>query len=174
VEDYRQVLWWAGGDVNGLKDMQALSANATHWHWHWHWDTGYSGFGEHMVSSLVRYSMTGAGMTVAIYFAYWGVTALSVTPVLAIALVYPGAVVASYFVNRGFAFRSGRGHREATWRFLLVHTVGYLLNLGLLTLFTIVWSFNHYVVEALVLVLVGGVLFLGLRFFVFPLSSQKR
>ncbi len=126
-----------------------------------------------MVSSLVRYSMTGAGMTVAIYLAYSAVTLLSVPPVTAIALVYPAAVVASYFVNRGFAFRSGRGHREATWRFLLVHTLGYVLNLGLLTAFTVVWSFNHYLVEAIVLLVVGGALFLGLRFFVFPVSSQK-
>jgi putative flippase GtrA len=126
-----------------------------------------------MVSSLVRYSMTGAGMTVAIYLAYWALTLLAVPPVTAIALVYPAAVVASYFVNRGFAFRSGRDHREATWRFLLVHTVGYLLNLGLLAVFTVFWSFNHYVVEALALALVGGLLFTGLRFFVFPVSSQK-
>jgi len=126
-------------DVDQPRNMQEASANAMRSHW----DTGYSGFGEQMVSSLVRYSMTGAGMTVAIYLAYWALTLLAVPPVTAIALVYPAAVVASYFVNRGFAFRSGRDHREATWRFLLVHTVGYLLSLGLLTVFTVFWSFNH-------------------------------
>jgi len=126
-----------------------------------------------VASSLIRYSLTGAGMTVTIYLAYLGVTALNVTPVWAIAMVYPLAVLASYFLNKSWAFRSSRPHVESVWRFILTHSVGYLLNISLLAVFTTVFPWSHQVVEAIVLVVVGGFLFFALRLFVFPREEER-
>jgi len=121
-----------------------------------------------MAGSILRYIITGSGMSAAIYLGYLGATALSLSPVWAISLIYPLAVGASYFLNRRFTFQSSRGHRESTWRFLLAHTSGYLLNVGLLWVITRFTLIDHRVVEALVLVTVGMYLFVVLRIFVFP------
>ena len=107
-------------------------------------------------------------MSGAIYLGYLGATALSISPVWAISVIYPFAVGASYFLNRRFTFQSSRGHRESTWRFLLAHTSGYLLNVGLLWVFTHFTLIDHRVAEALVIVTVGMFLFVVLRVFVFP------
>lgn len=121
-----------------------------------------------MARAFLRYLITGSAMSAAIYLGYLGATALSVSPVLAISVIYPFAVGASYFLNRRFTFHSSRGHRESTWRFLLAHTSGYLLNVGLLWVFTHFTLIDHRVAEALVIVTVGMFLFVVLRVFVFP------
>jgi putative flippase GtrA len=111
-------------------------------------------------------------MSVAIYLGYLGATALSVSPVWAISLVYPVAVGLSYFLNRRFTFNSSRRHRESTWRFLAAHTAGYLLNVGLLWVVTRFTLIDHKVAEAVVLVTVGMFLFVVLRVFVFPADDD--
>ena len=121
-----------------------------------------------MARAFLRYLITGSGMSGAIYLGYLGATALSISPVWAISVIYPFAVGASYFLNRRFTFQSSRGHRESTWRFLLAHTSGYLLNVGLLWVFTHFTLIDHRVAEALVSVTVGRFLFVVLRVFVFP------
>jgi uncharacterized membrane-anchored protein len=51
--------------------------------------------------------------------------------------------------------------------------VGYLLNISLLAVFTTVFPWSHQVVEAIVLVVVGGFLFFALRLFVFPREEER-
>ena len=111
-------------------------------------------------------------MSAAIYLGYLGATALSVSPVWAISLIYPVAVGLSYFLNRRFTFNSSRRHRESTWRFLVAHTAGYLLNVGLLWVVTRFTLIDHKVAEAVVLVTVGMFLFVVLRVFVFPADDE--
>jgi len=121
-----------------------------------------------MARAFLRYLLTGSGMSTAIYLGYLGATAIEISPVWAISLIYPAAVGVSYFLNRRFTFTSARRHRESTWRFILAHTAGYLLNVGLLWVFTRFTLIDHKVAEALVLVTVGMFLFVVLRVFVFP------
>ena len=111
-------------------------------------------------------------MSAAIYLGYLGATALAISPVWSISLIYPVAVGVSYFLNRRFTFQSSRGHRESTWRFLLAHTSGYLLNVGRLFVFTHFTLIDHRVAEALVIVTVGMFLFVVLRVFVFPIDDD--
>jgi putative flippase GtrA len=105
-----------------------------------------------MARAFLRYLITGSGMSAAIYLGYLGATALSISPALAISVIYPFAVGASYFLNRRFTFRSSRGHRESTWRFPLAHTLGYLLNVVLLWVVTHFTLIDYRVAEALVIV----------------------
>lgn len=126
------------------------------------------------VSSALRYGLTGLAMSVAIYLAYLAITWAHLSPLWGLTVVYPGAVLASYFINRRFAFGSTRPHRSASWRFLVTHSVGYLMNLGLLWLFTKFTDFDHRIVEAVVLVCVGLFLFVVLRTFVFPVSATTK
>jgi putative flippase GtrA len=42
----------------------------------------------------------------------------------------------SYVLNRRLTYRSDRPHREATWRFAVVATVGFLLTWALMAAFT--------------------------------------
>ena len=119
-----------------------------------------------------RYLLTGSGMAVAIYLLYLGASALHLSPLWSITVIYPFAVGVSYLINKRFTFGSGRRHRESTWRFLLTHTAGYFLNVGLLWVFTRFTLIDHKIAEALVLVTVGMFLFVLLRVFVFPADDE--
>jgi putative flippase GtrA len=74
-------------------------------------------FGVGLVSAVVHYG-TLVGLVEGGGFA----------PVPATLAGYVAGGVVSYLLNRRFAFRSDRPHREATWRFALVAFVGFLLT----------------------------------------------
>ena len=123
--------------------------------------------------SLVRYTLTGTAMSVAMYGGYALLETSGLSPQWAISIVYPLAVIASYVINRRFTFGSNRAHTTASWRFILAHSTGYVLNVSLLTVFATLFGFPHLIVEAIVIVVVGLSLYALMRFFVFPSESGE-
>jgi putative flippase GtrA len=84
-------------------------------------------------SSLHRQfsAFVGVGLVAAV--AHYGalvalVEGFAVGPVAATLAGYVLGGVVSYVLNRRYAFRSDRPHREATWRFALVAGVGFVLT----------------------------------------------
>jgi putative flippase GtrA len=57
--------------------------------------------------------------------------------------------VVSYWLNRRYAFRSERPHREATWRFALVAGVGFVLTGLFMALFTGRWGLPYLPAQVL-------------------------
>ena len=121
----------------------------------------------------MRYTLTGTAMSVAMYGGYAVLETSGLSPQGAISIVYPLAVIASYLINRRFTFGSNRAHTTASWRFILAHSTGYVLNVSLLTVFATLFGFPHLIVEAIVIVVVGLSLYALMRFFVFPSESGE-
>lgn len=118
--------------------------------------------------SLIRYALTGGLMAVGMFGAFWILASAGLDARIAITMVYPFAIAVSFLINRRFTFGSERKISQSSWRFLLAHATGYVLNIALLTVFATWLGFPHLIVEAVVIVLVGLALWGILRFFVFP------
>jgi putative flippase GtrA len=83
-------------------------------------------------------SFFGVGLVAAVvhYGALIGLVELGHShPVPATLAGYVGGGLVSYGLNRRYTYRSGRSHREATWRFALVAFGGFLLTWALMSLF---------------------------------------
>ena len=84
-------------------------------------------------SDVSRQFSAFAGVGVVAAVAHYGtliglVEGFGVAPVSATLAGYILGGVVSYILNRRYAFRSDRPHREATWRFAVVAGVGFVLT----------------------------------------------
>ena len=52
--------------------------------------------------------------------------------------------IVSYVLNRRHTYRSDRPHDQAGWRFAVVAGVGFVLTLGLMTLFVDRWALPYF------------------------------
>lgn len=126
------------------------------------------------LSQLLRYSMVGAAVNLCGFAIYFFLTSLGATPKLTMSLLYAVVVVIGFFANRRFTFNHDGHIGTAGIRYLLVHLLGYLLNLTLLVLFVDWLGFAHQVVQAAAIVVVAIFLFVLSRFFVFsPQMSEN-
>ena len=91
-----------------------------------------------VVSAIVHYSAL-VGL----------VEGLAVGPVPATLAGYILGGIVSYWLNRRYAFRSDRPHREATWRFALVAGVGFVLTGLFMALFTGRWGLPYLPAQVL-------------------------
>lgn len=94
------------------------------------------------LSHLGRQLSTFFGVGVAAAIAHFGlliglVELGGASPVPATLAGYVAGGIVSYTLNRRHTYRSDRPHREATWRFAVVASVGFLLTWLVMHLFTI-------------------------------------
>ncbi len=85
-----------------------------------------------VVHQMIRYGITGAGLTAFYSAIYWGTAVLLGVPALiANSLAFAATLVIGYAVHSRWSFR-GHGSRDrplrSTGRFLFVNFAGYLLN----------------------------------------------
>jgi putative flippase GtrA len=122
---------------------------------------------------IVRYAALGIAGNLIGYTTYLVLSWLGVPFRLAMTLLYSISICISFTGNRNWAF----GHRgnvmRAAWRFSLAHLVGYVLNLGLLTVFVDKLGYPHEWVQAASILAVGGFLFAIFKLFVFRESQTK-
>lgn len=67
----------------------------------------------------------------------------SYSPVVGALSGYVCGGMISYGLNRHFTYESDRPHREATWRFVVVAGVGFVLTWGFMQLFSAHWLWPY-------------------------------
>jgi putative flippase GtrA len=110
--------------------------------------------GSHSIAALARQVTAFLGVGVAAAVAHYGLLILLVEgggahPVPATLAGYIAGGLVSYGLNRKHTYESSRPHREATWRFALVASVGFLLTWLFMHVFT-VWLTAPYLPAQLV------------------------
>ena len=90
-------------------------------------------FGVGLVAAVVHYSTLVAGVEL-----------LGFRPVPATLAGYVLGGIVSYVLNRRHTYRSDRPHDQAGWRFAVVAGVGFVLTLGLMTLFVDRWALPYF------------------------------
>ena len=127
-----------------------------------------------MSRPILRYAVVGVAGNFIGYAAYLALTRLGVPFKLAMSFLYALSICISFLGNRNWAFEHRGNVVGAAWRFGLAHAAGYLLNLGLLTVFVDKLGYPHEWVQAAAIFVVGGFLFVVFKLFVFRRYQTER
>ncbi len=123
---------------------------------------------------ILRFAVVGIACNSIGYLAYLALTWLDVPFKLAMSLLYALGICISFLGNRNWAFQHRGNVKRAAWRFGLAHVAGYVLNLGLLTLFVDKLGYPHEWIQAAAIFVVGGFLFVIFKLFVFRHYQLER
>jgi putative flippase GtrA len=116
----------------------------------------------------IRYLLVGASVNGAGYLAYLLLTAVGLTPRLAVTVLLPVSLWAAFRLHGRVTFNASERQSTAGIRFLAVSLVGYALNLAILTTLVDGAGVPHQVAQLVSVALIGLVMFRLIRRFVFP------
>ena len=120
-----------------------------------------------LMLQLIRYGLVGVLSNVSIYFVYLFITYLGVGPKIAMTFVYILGATIGFIGNRRWTFAHRGASSSAALRYILVHLLGYLLNLLILFTFIDCLGYAHQWVQAMAILIVAGFLFIVFKYFVF-------
>ena len=120
---------------------------------------------------VIRYGIVGVLNNLLGYLIYLLITWLWLDPKVAVTLMYPIGAVTAYFGHARYSFRYQGNTTRGMLRYVLAHMIGYGINIGMLYLFSDKMGFAHQLVQAVAIVVVAGILYLLMRYFVFPARS---
>lgn len=123
------------------------------------------------LAQLVKYGIIGLLSNACGYALYLLLTELGAPPKLVMTLLYLTGALIGFFGNRRLTFSYQGGFLGSGFRYILAHTLGYGINLALLTVFVDHFGYAHQWVQAMAILVVAGYLFLTLKFFVFKASQ---
>ena len=116
---------------------------------------------------LIRYGLVGAVSNLTIYFVYLLITYLGIEPKIAMTLVYIIGASIGFVGNRKWTFTHQGDSFGAAMRYILAHSMGYLLNFLILYTFVDRLGYAHQWVQAVAIIIVAGFLFIVFKYFVF-------
>lgn len=126
------------------------------------------------LGQLIRYAIVGLASNLAGYLIYLLLTALVLPPKLAMTLLYTTGALIGFFGNRRFTFRHQGSLARATLAYIIVHTVGWMMNYALLHTFSDQMGFPHQLVQAVAIFIVAAYLFVAMRYIVFPAKTDAK
>lgn len=120
------------------------------------------------LGQVLRYGVIGLLNNLLGYLIYLVVTWLWLDPKVAVTLMYPIGAATAYFGHSRYSFVYGGFTSHGIARYFIAHLIGYGANIGMLYLFSDQLGFSHQLVQAVAIVAVASILYLLLRYFVFP------
>lgn len=120
-----------------------------------------------MPKQFVKYLMVGGLANGSAYGLYLGFVFMGAGPYLSMTIVYLGASIFAFTMNRKWTFASNLSMRKATARYIVIQGVGYITNLILLVALHQALGIPHYLAQLTGIVLVAIELFLLSRYYVF-------
>ena len=133
-----------------------------------------SGAGFHPVWQLLRFAVVGVASNVIGYLLYLLITYLGVAPKLAMTVLYGVGVVTGFVGNRKYTFAHQGGVMATGWRYLMAHSVGYLINLAIQIIMVDHLGYAHQLAQALGICVVAAFLFLMFKYFVFVNADETK
>jgi len=124
-------------------------------------------------AQIIRYGAVGSLNNLLGYLIYLAVTWLGIDPKLAVTILYPVGVLTAYFGHARYSFSFKGSRAYGLLRYLIAQLVGYGANILMLYTFSDRLGFPHQAVQAVAIFVVGGILFLLLKYFVFPRGLQE-
>jgi putative flippase GtrA len=124
---------------------------------------------------IIRYGIVGLSSNFAGYAVFLLITYFGVSYKLAMTLLYAVGVVIGFLGNKKWVFSCQGDIFRISFKYLLSHSLGYLLNLSILSIFVDKMGYSYRVVQAIAILAVGMLLFFLYKFFVFvnhPNHSQ--
>ena len=120
------------------------------------------------LARLIRYGLVGAASNLAGYLVYLMVTGLGAPPKVTMTLLYGVGAAVGYVGQRNVTFSHKGSVLGSGVRYLLAHSCGYAINLGILITFVDRMGYPHQWVQAIAIFVVAAFLFVVFKYFVFP------
>lgn len=128
-----------------------------------------------LVKQMFYYGLFGLLRNALGYACYLWITHLGANPKIAMTAIYLIAIILSFWENRNIIFDHKGSIVGAGARYLIVHLLGYLINLAILIVMVDKLGYSHQWVQIVAIFVVAGFLFLAFKFFTFNKSIlQKR
>lgn len=120
---------------------------------------------------LFRFIVVGLQSNLLYYLVYLGLTGVGVGAKVAASVVYVGGIMYSYVWSKNLVFIRRPLPRFVFARYVAVYACAWAINMLLLEIFVSRLSFDHRMVQAVLIVANGFCLFFALRQFVFSVVS---
>lgn len=114
-----------------------------------------------------RCSFVGVLTNLTGYSLYLLLTSGGFSPKIVMSFLYMAGVIIGFFANRTWTFRDNGNVLTTGMRYILTHTLGYLLNLSLLIVMVDYLGYPHQWVQILAVIIMVFFLFLMFKLFVF-------
>ena len=124
-------------------------------------------------TQLLRYGLIGVGTNAAGYLVYLGVTHLGFAPKMTKTFFYFVGATVGFFGNKNLSFSFEGNSYRAALRYIIAHSLGYSVNLLLLTVFVDWYHYPHQWVQGIAILVVAVIIFVLFKFFVFPAPTKQ-
>jgi len=122
---------------------------------------------------VFRYSVVGILNNLWGYFFYLFVTWMGLNPKLTVTILYPIAATTAYIAHSKYSFKYQGRRTSSQFRFIIAQFFGYIVNIMMLSILVERFGYPHQMVQAAAIFVVGGVLFILFRYYVFPAVKTK-
>lgn len=119
------------------------------------------------LSQLFSYALVGILSNIAVYSVYLVFTYLGASPKITMTLLYSVGAAVGFVGNRSITFKDQGCLLGTGLRYIIAHSCGYLINLGILIMMVDKFGYAHQWVQAFAILVVAVFLFLVFKFFVF-------
>jgi putative flippase GtrA len=126
-----------------------------------------------MIDQIIRYGVVGIANNILGYSIYLLLTWLWFDPKVTAGVLYPIGATMAYFGHSKYSFPNNKQHAGCLPKYIIAHTIGYIVNLSLLYVLVDKFLFPHQLVQAVAIILVAGILFLLFKYFVFSNRSLR-
>jgi putative flippase GtrA len=127
------------------------------------------------MKSFLRYIVSGAVLNASGYLLYLLITLMMPVPVLSATIVYFVGFTAGYILHTNYTFRiSSLLDKNSIPRYAIAHAIGYATNVVILAFFVNYAGLAHQWAQLLAIAIVGLVLFVLFRFYVYPSSHGTK
>ena len=120
-----------------------------------------------LLTQIVRYGLVGVFNNSVGYLIYLLLTWRLLDPKVAVTLLYPIGAFIGYYGNSRFAFSYSGSHLKGLTRYITAHVIGYVSNILILFVFVDFLGYRHFVIQAIAIFAVAGILFVLFRYYVF-------
>ena len=116
---------------------------------------------------LVRYGVVGLGSNALLYFGYLLLTSQGMGAKTAMTLLYALGVLQSFYFNRSWTFGHDGGVSVSFVKYVSCYAFGYVFNWTMLFLLVDLAGWPHQIVQAGLVLVTAGLLFVLQRYWVF-------
>lgn len=119
------------------------------------------------LKQLLRFAAVGVASNVIGYLLYLLITHLGAAPKLAMTVLYGVGAFMGFVGNRKYTFPHQGGLMATGRRYLMTHSLGYLINLAIQFIMVDHLGYAHQLAQALGICVVAVFLFVVYKYFVF-------
>ena len=118
--------------------------------------------------------MVGLVSNVVLYLFYILLTSAGLHPPVAVSIVFATGALQTFIFNRNWTFSGGGDRSKHLTRYLTAYVSAYMLNILTLYIFVDQMNFSHRWVQAVAVIVIGALLFVGQRYWVFSSNERQK